>query len=242
VSTLFEELDYRETRLGALSLRRRSEPRAGDAVVYEVKLDDEFLMSSLFTAGETALAELALADLGGERLDVAVGGLGLGHTAVAALADPRLRSLLVIELLGPVVEWHRRGLVPLAATLTGDPRCRLVHGDFFALAAGEDGFDFAAPGRRFDAVLLDVDHSPRHLLDPDNARFYSREGLAALARFLRPGGVFGLWSNDPPDGAFVEVLRAAFARAEATTVDFDNPYTGGRASCTIYRARSSPAP
>ena len=44
----FAELDYQETPLGAISLRRRSEPRLGGKILYEVKLGEEFLMSSLF--------------------------------------------------------------------------------------------------------------------------------------------------------------------------------------------------
>ena len=56
----FEELDYRDTPLGALTLRRRREPMAENTNVFEVKLGDDFLMSSLFTVGETALASIAL--------------------------------------------------------------------------------------------------------------------------------------------------------------------------------------
>ena len=54
----FEELAHETTPMGEISLRRRLEPTL-KVDVYEVKLDDEFLMSSLFTTGETALAELA---------------------------------------------------------------------------------------------------------------------------------------------------------------------------------------
>ena len=50
----FEELDFQQTPLGDISLRRRSEPMVGGQIVYEVKLGDEFLMSSLFTAAEIA--------------------------------------------------------------------------------------------------------------------------------------------------------------------------------------------
>jgi len=57
----FEELDYRPTPIGALSLRRRRELKLG-VDVFEIKLGDEFLMSSLFTASEIALARLGLAD------------------------------------------------------------------------------------------------------------------------------------------------------------------------------------
>lgn len=49
-----------------------------------MKLGDEFLMSSLFTAAEQELATLGLAALDRDELDVVVGGLGLGYTAGAA--------------------------------------------------------------------------------------------------------------------------------------------------------------
>ena len=84
----FEELDYQKTPLGEISLRRRAEPRIEGGIVYEVKLGDEFLMTSLFTASEIQLARLGLAALKGPDLDIVVGGLGLGYTAAAVLEDP----------------------------------------------------------------------------------------------------------------------------------------------------------
>ena len=84
----FEELDYQKTPLGEISLRRRVEPRLEGEILYEVKLGDEFLMSSLFTHAEIQLARLGLAALEDAGLDIVVGGLGLGYTAVAALEDP----------------------------------------------------------------------------------------------------------------------------------------------------------
>ena len=111
MSARFEELDWRETPMGAISLRRRREPQLG-VDVFEAKLDDDFLMSSLFVVAEVELARLGLAALPGERLDVLVGGLGLGYTAVTALEDPRVGSLVVLEALPEVVGWHERGLLP----------------------------------------------------------------------------------------------------------------------------------
>ena len=230
------ELDYQATEMGELVLRRRREPRAGDALIWEVLLGDEFLMSSLFTAGEIALADLGLAPLGDEPLDVVVGGLGLGYTAQAALAHPGLASLLVIDALAPVLRWHRDGLVAIGDTVAGDPRCRLVEGDFFALAADPQGFDPATPGRRFDAVLLDIDHSPQHVLAEAHRPFYEPTGLEALRRQLKDGGVFALWSNDPPLEPFVETLRGVFGTASAQVVAFDNPYAEQAATNTIYVA------
>ncbi|WP_171110303.1 MULTISPECIES: spermidine synthase [Streptomyces] len=239
MSVRFEEIDWQPTPIGEISLRRRRHPVSGDDV-YEVKLGDEFLMSSLFTTGETALAELALAKLPDAELDVAVGGLGLGYTAAAALDDPRVRTLTVIDALAEVIDWHRRGLVPLGSRLTSDTRCRLVHGDFFAMAADSIGLDPDEPGRRFHAILLDIDHSPRHVLHPRHAALYQPAGLRALAAHLHPDGVFALWSNDPPDDRFTSALTVVFAQATAHIVEFDNPLQGGTSSNTVYLAGNAP--
>ena len=237
MSALFEELDYRPTPMGVITLRRRR-ILSLDRDVFEVKLGEEFLMSSLFTVGEEALATLGLAAAEGETLDVVVGGLGLGHTARAALDQPRVRSVRVVEALEAVIEWHQRGLVPLGAGLSGEPRCAFVPGDFFAMAAC-DGFDPDAPGRRYDAVLLDIDHSPGALLHSSHGGFYGVEGLRGLARWVKPGGVFAMWSDAGPEEPFLEALRAVFASAEAQVVTFDNPLQDRKASCTIYVARAA---
>ena len=196
--------------MGAISLRRRLEPTL-NVDVYEVKLGDEFLMSSLFTVAEIELARLGLAMVPGDDLDVVVGGLGLGYTARAVLDNPRVRSLTVLEALGEVIAWHERDLIPDTAGLASDPRVRLVRGDFFAMVGTDKGFDPGTPGRRFHAVLLDIDHTPRHVLHPSHTAFYTEEGLRRLAEHVHPYGVFALWSDDPPDDEFRSVLAAVFA-------------------------------
>lgn len=235
MSARFEELDWRETPLGALALRRRLDPLL-EVDVYEVKLDDEFLMSSVFTAAEVELGRLGLAEAPGTELDVVVGGLGLGYTAGAVLDDPRVRSLTVVERLPEVVGWHRRRLLPEATRLTTDPRVRLLTGDFFALVGDGTGLDDDRPGQRFDAILVDIDHTPRHVLHPSHAPFYEPEGLRRLAALLRPGGVFALWSDDPPDDDFGSALGQVFASSKAHVVEFDNPYSGGISANTVYVA------
>lgn len=238
----FEELDYSQTHLGELILRRRRVPSLGDTEVFEVKLGDYFLMSSLFNTGEIALAELGLAGLDTAQLDVVVGGLGLGYTTGAALDHPAVRSVLVIEALAEVIDWHRRGLVPLGAKLTADQRCRLIHGDFFVLASSSgQGFDPQTPGRRFHAVLLDIDHSPRHLLHGEHSKFYDPAGLRQLTTYLYPGGVFALWSNDPPDDEFLEALDSTFATSKVHVVTFHNPLQNCEAASTVYVARMAAA-
>ncbi|MCV0394042.1 MAG: spermidine synthase [Rhizobiaceae bacterium] len=233
---LLEELDYRPTPIGALSLRRRREARL-DVDVIEIKLGDEHLMSDLFTESEVALGRLGIEAAAGPKLDVVVGGLGLGYTARAVLESARVAELMVVEYLAPVVEWHSTGLLPLGAELSADRRCRIVQADFFALAADEAGLDPDKPGRHFDAVLVDIDHSPDALLDGASAGFYTTDGLHTLSRHLVDDGVFGLWSNDGPDEVFVARLQAAFGAAWAEPVRFANPYNGETVTQTIYLAR-----
>ncbi len=238
MSARLEELDWRTTPMGVLSLRRRRDPLSG-VDVFEVKLDDDYLMSSLYTVAEVEVARLALAQVLGAELDVAVGGLGLGYTAQEVLADPRVRSLTVVERLGEVVDWHRRGLVPVGSVLTADPRCSIVEGDFFSLAGSPGGLDPRTPGRLFHAVVVDIDHSPRHLLHPSHAPFYEVEGARRLAEQLHPGGVFTLWSNDPPDEEYLAVLREVFVDVSAQVVSFPNPLQGRDATNTVFLARTA---
>lgn len=233
--------------------------------VHEIKLNDEFLMSSLFTVAEEELARLALAELGGPELgglelggpeldalelggseldapefDVVVGGLGLGYTAQAVLEHPAVRRLVVVDALAEVIEWHERGLIPAGAALAADPRCALVPGDFFALLRSGAGFDPAAEAtgrdRLWDAIVVDIDHSPRHHLHPSHADLYEAAGLRRLGARLRPGGVFALWSNDPPDEEFTQTLADCFAQARAEVVRFPNPLQQREATATIYLA------
>lgn len=233
----FEELDYQKTPLGEISLRRRAEPRLEGKVLYEVKLGDEFLMSSLFTNAEIQLAKLGLAPLESTGLDVVVGGLGLGYTAAAVLENPSVRSLTVVEVMEPVIDWHRRRLVPLGAELVSDSRCTFVCADFFELASSNrGGFESAAPTGLVHAVLLDIDHSPSHWLNQGNSAFYTVQGLQNLADKLHPGGIFGLWSNDPPNAEFICVLDTVFQSSESHIVTFPNPYSGSESSNTIYLA------
>jgi spermidine synthase len=237
MSTDFAEIDYRRTPLGELILRRRRIRALDGLEVFEVKLGDAFLMSSLFHEVEVALADLALAPLDAPALDVVVGGLGLGYTAAAALKHPTVSSLLIVEALDAVIDWHRRGIVPLGPRLIADPRCRMIHGDFFALAADGAGFDPQCPGRLFHAVLLDIDHSPRNLLHSQNAAFYTAEGLRKLAAKLHPRGLFALWSDDPPDNDFMAALGTIFAETASHVVRFPNPLLERDSASTVYVAR-----
>lgn len=235
MSARFAELGWQRTPMGEISLRRRFDPSVR-ADVYEVKLGDEYLMSSLFTVAEEELARLGLARTPGADLDVVIGGLGLGYTAREALQCSRIRSLTVIEYSEAVIDWHQHGLLPDTAGLAADSRVALVRADFFAASADTVGFDPERPGRTYDAILLDIDHSPRHVLDQPHTDFYTHDGLHAACDRLVPGGTFAMWSDDAPDDEFCSVLDGVFSDVEAQQVWFDNPLTGGRSANTIYLA------
>lgn len=119
--------------------------------------------------------------------------------------------------------------------LTGDPRCELRQGDFFELA--RTGFDTDAPERKFDAVLLDIDHSPEHFLNKTIESFYNTEGLTSVRNQLKPSGTFALWSNDPANDDFTAHLRSVFASATAHNVEFPNPYTKSTSVNSVYVAQ-----
>lgn len=234
MSRIIEELARAATPMGDIVLRRRLEPTL-QIDIWEVFLGDDGLMSSLFTDGEEALTTIGLAAVVGESLDVVVGGLGLGYTARVALLDERVASLYVVDTLDTVIGWHQQHLVPLGAELTGDARCRLVHGDFFAII--DEGLPLPADApAKFHAILVDIDHSPVDLLEAGHAALYDPAGLQRIVEHLQPGGVFALWSNDASDDAFLATLRSVFAAADAHDVAFANFLIDGTSHSTIYVA------
>lgn len=240
MARLFEQIDSQPSEIGEITLRRRRIPALGDRDIYEVKLGEEFLMSSMFVDAEVALSDLGLDAAEGKNLSVVVGGLGLGYTAVAALRHERVGELLVVEYLEPVIRWHQQENVPLGKDLNADARSRYVHGSFFDLAVADPksgGFDPDAPGKQFDAILLDIDHSPRALLNDSSASFYTADNIALMARQLKPRGIFAMWSNEGEDPAFMDVLKEVFTDVVCHVVSFYNPFQNRKSFNTVYIAR-----
>ena len=235
---IFEEIDYQQTPLGAISLRKRSEPRLNHKLIYEVKLNEEFLMSSLFVEAEEELSLFALErlKLNGHDADlnIVVGGLGLGYTALTALNNPSVKQLRTIDVMWPVINWHQKGLLPIGDVLATDPRSELIEGDFFAIATDDQaGFLDDQP---VHGVFLDIDHSPTHWLTESNSDFYSVESLSKMVAKIQSKGVFGLWSNELPDSRFSNRLLEIFETVESHVIRFDNPYSGGESSNSLYIA------
>ncbi len=232
---LFEEIDSQSSPLGEISLRKRHIPVFGDKDIYEVKLGEEFLMSSMFVEAEEALSSLGLAAVKGDNLDVVVGGLGLGYTAVEALKDTRIKEMLVVDALDTVIGWHKDELVPLGKILNSDTRNRYVLGSFFDLAVDpKKGFDPSCEGKKFDAILLDIDHSPTEYLNASNASFYSVDNLSLMAEQLKHGGVFAMWSQNLPEENFENLLKSVFERVESHIVSFYNPFQNNQSTNSVY--------
>ena len=107
----------------------------------------------------------------------------------------------------------------------------------FAVVRAAPG-EHAAMPEPVDVILLDVDHTPQHTLHPSHADLYTVEGFERLARHLRPGGVFALWSDEPPHPESMAALTQVFARVDGHTVEFPNPLTGGTSTNGVYVARA----
>jgi hypothetical protein len=226
---LFEILDWTETPLGPLCLRRRELLGRRGVLVTEVTLDHEMLMSSLHTVSEEAqatrgialhaafVAEGASAPAGVARdgLSVLVGGLGLGYTARAALASDRVARVRVVEHLPAVIGWLRDGLIPLSDALAHEPRLEVVPGDVYGLLLGP-------ATERWDLILIDVDHSPDEPLGPASRSFYEADGLRRVAEHLAPGGILGVWSAGDDDPRFAAALAQVFGETRLERVCWVN--------------------
>lgn len=224
-----EILAYEESPLGPLCLRRRELLGRPGTVVTEVTLNHEFLMSSLYTASETALSRLALDMHPGRDLRVLIGGLGLGYTAHEALRSPRVSEVVVVELLPQVIEWLEGGLLPLSRTLCSDDRFKAERGDFFRRLE-------TPAADRFDIILVDIDHAPDHHLSGAHAPFYSVDGLAVARSHLSPDGVLAVWSSaDSPE--FRKVLEGAFREVRVEPVTFHNHLIHRDSTDWIFLAR-----
>ncbi|MCZ2848909.1 hypothetical protein [Modestobacter sp. VKM Ac-2978] len=205
---------------GEVVLRRRGP-------VTELVVDGVFAMDDVDTSTERALAVEALRRCAGDRLRVLVGGLGLGWTAAAVLAEPRVAAVEVAELQPALVGWAGAGLLPGLPELPRD-RLELHTADVAVLLAERPG--------RYDAVLLDVDNGPGFLVHQANAPLYEEAGLGTALAALRPGGVLAIWSADPAP-ALADRLGALPASADVEHLVLPVERDGRRFDYAIVLAR-----
>jgi len=207
-----EILAYEQTPLGLLCLRRRQPLHEPETTVTEITLNHEFLMSSYYTDSERALSTIALQMHGGKDLNILIGGLGLGYTAYEALRSDRVKSIEVIEFLPQVITWMNEGLIPLSEELCSDKRLEVVQGNIYGQLS-------KVPQKKFDVILIDVDHSPDERLDTKIGHFYTREGLKAAQGHLAEGGILGVWSY-ASDSPFADALHDVFDEVRIESASF----------------------
>jgi spermidine synthase len=188
------------------------------------------LMNSRLFGSEKALASLSLARLAGRpKLRILIGGLGMGFTLRAALAElPADAGVVVSELVPAVVKWARGPMATVFQGCLDDPRVIIREAD----VADVIGEARAA----FDAILLDVDNGPGGLNREANDGLYSVGGLNRAKRALKPGGVLSVWSGGQ-DEAFTRRLRGAGWDAEAVPVRATGGRRGARHVIWIARPR-----
>lgn len=224
-----EFLASEETSLGMVYLRQRELLSQPGTVVLELLLDHALLMSSCSTHSERALARHAIEMHAGANLHVLVGGLGLGYTAREVLRSTEVASLEVIEFLAQLIEWFGSGLIPLAGELTADPRFRLRQGDVYARLLGPSE-------RRYDLILIDVDHAPEERLGKADEAFYTEEALRRVREHLAPQGVLGVWSY-AESVDFAELLERVFGEVRVECLNFQNPAVEEEESNWLFLAR-----
>lgn len=167
------------------------------------------LMNSRLSGSEKALATMVCARLQDRpKPHVLIGGLGMGFTLRAALAElgPDAR-VIVAELVPAVVAWARGPMAEIFAGCLTDPRVSIREEDV--------GGPIRAGRATFDAILLDVDNGPEGLTREANDRLYDVAGLHAAKAALRPGGVLAVWSSRPDRNFTQRLHKAGFGVEEA---------------------------
>ena len=180
--------------------------RRGDE--FSIMLGGNELMNSRLGGSEAALARLSCRRLTGRTAPhVLIGGLGMGFTLRAALAEIEADArVTVAELVPAVVAWAEGPMAGLFGASLADPRVSVVVDDVGAVIE---------PARSaFDAILLDVDNGPEGLTSQGNSRLYGAAGLRAARRALRPRGVLAVWSASPDRSFSARLRQAGFAVEE----------------------------
>ena len=178
---------------GELRLKKRG-------TEFSIMLGSNELMNSRLSGSEEALAKLSCLRLRGrERPKILIGGLGMGFTLRAALAELGSEAqVTVAELLPAVVAWARGPMAEVFGGSLKDPRVSIFEGDVGRLIRS---------GRSaYDAILLDVDNGPEGLTRKANDSLYDLPGLSSARTALTLGGVLAVWSS-APNKAFTQRLR-----------------------------------
>lgn len=197
---------------------------------FSIMLGTIELMNSRLSGSEEQLARLSYERIRNHpRPHMLIGGLGMGFTLRAALAElPADARVTVGELVPAVVGWARGPMAEVFGGCLYDPRVTLREGDVGRL--------IQSAASAYDAILLDVDNGPEGLTRKANDDLYTVAGLRAARRALRPNGVLSVWSS-APDAGFTRRLRDAGFVVEELKVRAST--RGGGARHVIWMARKN---
>ncbi|MBZ9774415.1 spermidine synthase [Mesorhizobium sp. CO1-1-8] len=200
------QLDSAKTPNGGQELRLK---RRGTE--FSIMLGTNELMNSRLSGSEEALAKLSCERIAGHRQPtILIGGLGMGFTLRAALAElANDAGIVVAELVPAVVAWARGPMAEVFGGCLDDPRVTVQEIDVGHLIRSRPA--------AWDAILLDVDNGPEGIVHKSNDALYSLQGLGAARNALKPGGVLAVWSQGP-DSSFTRRLKqAGFTVEEVST-------------------------
>ncbi|QND68493.1 hypothetical protein HB777_34185 [Mesorhizobium loti] len=199
------QLDTAKTPDGAQELRLK---RRGSE--FSIMLGGNELMNSRLSGSEEALAKLSCERIAGHRQPrILIGGLGMGFTLRAALAERSDAGIVVAELVPAVVAWARGPMAEIFGSCLDDPRVTIRETDVGQLIR-------SGPAA-WDAILLDVDNGPEGIVHKSNDALYSLQGLSAARAALKPGGVLAVWSQGPDSGFTRRLKQAGFTVEEVST-------------------------
>ncbi len=176
---------------------------------FSIMLGSNELMNSRLSGSEEALARLSCHRISGRRQPkILIGGLGMGFTLRAAIAELGADAgIVVAELVPAVVAWARGPMASLFGGCLDDPRVTIREADLGQIIRSE--------ASAWDVILLDVDNGPEGIVHRANDALYSIAGLISARAALKPGGVLAVWSQGPDSGFTRRLKQAGFAVEEA---------------------------
>ena len=152
---------------------------------FSIMLGATELMNSRLSGSEEALATLVCARLRPQtRPRLLVGGLGLGFTLRAALAQLGPGATVAVAELVRIVQWARGPMAGLFGNSLEDRRVEIIEADVVQVIRASES--------SWDANPLDVDNGPHGLTRPQNDVLYGLAGLGRPARRFGPEGFGGL--------------------------------------------------
>jgi spermidine synthase len=188
---------------------------------FSIMLGGNELMNSRLSGSEKALATLACAKIISRAAPrILIGGLGMGFTLRAALAElPDNAEVVVAELVPAVVAWAKGPMAEHHGDSLSDPRTKIIVTDVAKLIRESDA--------SYDTILLDVDNGPDGLTKNANDHLYSNDGLGRAWAALRADGILAIWSAGP-DKTFAARFNAAGFDIEEIEVRAHKGKSGAR--------------